>query len=892
MALWGNNTVNQRKPQWMTQDEKDELYASENGWTRKAQGGQNAHAQINIGANPADGETFIIGTKTYRFKNTMAQANDVKRGGSASATKENLIHAINLTGTVGTNYYTGTERNVEARASSLSGGDNIKLKARNGGSAGNLITLTDGTGGDVVIHQAFAGGEDATEIMVAITNLRSSITGISDFTITSGGTNYNVGDKIYVNGNKERAVAEVASLLLFGGSAIETIKILKPGAGFNKGDTYSTGNGKITIVSSTGSGANLTAILTGSEISSIAVNDPNGDDSFSESDNLELSVKYLDEVLFADGGTNPKISATFDGNAPQVSKDFSLVNPLSGYADFNHVYRYTVEAVGTQATSTLTTAGQPSDSQVVVAASATYTFKTALTPTAGEVLIGATNAASVVNLINAINSDPATSGISYAAATTPNLSVTASANADPLKMNITAIKTGTDANAFATTTDVTAASWPGATMNSGTPGTDGPRARASAKATGMLTMRTVPTNGDTVTIDGHAYTFKTALTASTTADEVLIGATASASIDNLIGAINLGATSGIKYGSLTALHSTVTASAGAGDTMIVTAKTAGTAGNSIAVSETLTATADCWNGSTLALGRGAEFAVSSTAVTLGNGVITGVKSITGVIGVAATDGNETSVSYAAATDGYGTLTLNGGGVWSSAVVVGNRLTSSGTVSNNRTFTIINVVSTTVIEVQEAVVTEATVVATLKVNSGLANSAINASTSLSVAGNGLAASKQLSLTGAGPSTTETVTIKDLMDNSYVYKFKSAGTFNTGSPATTEIWVLIGASNAETVHNMISAINGDSVNENITYRYGDRRQHPDVIGSIGTTTADLLVTARYPGTGSNAIVIAESATNTAWAGGAVLLSGGLDKNDNVVSALDLSTVSVNI
>jgi hypothetical protein len=104
-----------------------------------------------------------------------------------------------------------------------------------------------------------------------------------------------------------------------------------------------------------------------------------------------------------------------------------------------------------------------------------------------------------------------------------------------------------------------------------------------AKAT--LTLSGNAGNGQTVTIDGKAYTFQTVLT--NVNGNVLIGASASDSIDNLIAAINLSAGSGTLYAAATTLHPTVTASAGAGDTMIATAKTSGTGGNSISVAKTL-----------------------------------------------------------------------------------------------------------------------------------------------------------------------------------------------------------------------------------------------------------------------------------------------------------------
>lgn len=134
-------------------------------------------------------------------------------------------------------------------------------------------------------------------------------------------------------------------------------------------------------------------------------------------------------------------------------------------------------------------------------------------------------------------------------------------------------------------------------------------------ATGTLTFVANPSNNDTVTIGSKTYTFKTSLTASTTANEVLIGADASASLDNLIAAITGGAGSGTAYGSDTVASTQVTAAAGAGDTMTVTALTAGAAGNSIATTETFTNAGNVFAAATLTGGADADAYVEPSADT-------------------------------------------------------------------------------------------------------------------------------------------------------------------------------------------------------------------------------------------------------------------------------------
>jgi hypothetical protein len=133
------------------------------------------------------------------------------------------------------------------------------------------------------------------------------------------------------------------------------------------------------------------------------------------------------------------------------------------------------------------------------------------------------------------------------------------------------------------------------------------------KATGTLTLAENVTLDDTVTIGAVTYTFKAAPVA--TANEVKLGASASATLDNLIAAINRTAGAGDLYGSATVVHPTVSAAAGAGDTMDLTAKTAGTEGNAIATTETFTAAGNVFGAATLTGGVSGDVVAIDTKPT-------------------------------------------------------------------------------------------------------------------------------------------------------------------------------------------------------------------------------------------------------------------------------------
>lgn len=92
-------------------------------------------------------------------------------------------------------------------------------------------------------------------------------------------------------------------------------------------------------------------------------------------------------------------------------------------------------------------------------------------------------------------------------------------------------------------------------------------------------------DGNTVTIDGKVYTFKTAPN-NANDGEVDIGTASTNSRDNLLNAINLGAGAGTSYSTATTLHPTVFASAGTALQMFVAAKIKGVEGNKIPVAET------------------------------------------------------------------------------------------------------------------------------------------------------------------------------------------------------------------------------------------------------------------------------------------------------------------
>lgn len=121
----------------------------------------------------------------------------------------------------------------------------------------------------------------------------------------------------------------------------------------------------------------------------------------------------------------------------------------------------------------------------------------------------------------------------------------------------------------------------------------------SLAASGVLTSTgTNVSNNDTVVINGKTYTFQTVLTDSD--GNVLIGAAATDSIDNLIAAINLNAGAGTLYAASTTINPDVLAFKQGTLQLVAIAKTRGTGGNAITTTET--AAELSWTAGTLAGG--------------------------------------------------------------------------------------------------------------------------------------------------------------------------------------------------------------------------------------------------------------------------------------------------
>jgi len=199
----------------------------------------------------------------------------------------------------------------------------------------------------------------------------------------------------------------------------------------------------------------------------------------------------------------------------------------------DYTFKANIEAQA--AVGTLTAIDNPDDNDTVTIGVKVYRFKGTIAQI-NDVLIGASASDSLDNLIAAVTAG-AGAGTLYFTGTTANADATAVAGGGDT-VTVTALVAGTAGNSIATTA----------------------------------------TGGD---VDFAAATLLGG-EAAEAAYSVEIGVSASATLDNLIAAINGAAGAGTLYGTGTVAHPDVSAAAGAGDTVNITALVAGTAGNSIA----------------------------------------------------------------------------------------------------------------------------------------------------------------------------------------------------------------------------------------------------------------------------------------------------------------------
>jgi hypothetical protein len=194
--------------------------------------------------------------------------------------------------------------------------------------------------------------------------------------------------------------------------------------------------------------------------------------------------------------------------------------------------------------------------------STVYTMR-AVPAAAYDIFIGADEAASKLNIVAAIN-ESGTQGVEYYHQTSAHPDVSAAAFAgDDCVLTAKAMGVAGDAIDTLETFDGATNVFDAATLGTTTAGVD----------------------PDTMTIDTTVYRFAAE---PEQAYDIDLGADEAATKVNIVAAINASGTEGVEYFAGTLAHPTVSAIAFATDDCVLTARSTGTAGNSIATTETFT----------------------------------------------------------------------------------------------------------------------------------------------------------------------------------------------------------------------------------------------------------------------------------------------------------------
>lgn len=267
---------------------------------------------------------------------------------------------------------------------------------------------------------------------------------------------------------------------------------------------------------------------------------------------LENHLKYLIANQSTMAGTLASGTVTASGVA--VAAETITIGSVT--------YTWRAALTGAKATQTLTVTGNFSEGETVTVEGQTYTFRA--TPASDyDVDLGVDAATSLDNLKLAINAG--TNAGEYFAGTPAHPLVTAETNTDTTQV-VQAKVFGTAPNSYLVSESAANASWGAATLAGG--------------------VATIP-------------------------NEILIGGSAAASLDNLKLAINGGATAGTEYSLGTQAHPQVTAEANDNTTQVVTARDFAV-GEDIATTETMTNWA--WGATTLASGVSDQNAVNAVAL--------------------------------------------------------------------------------------------------------------------------------------------------------------------------------------------------------------------------------------------------------------------------------------
>jgi len=563
----------------------------------------------NDTTNIGEGKIITIGTTVYTFKATTTTAYDINIGASAAESLDFLKAAINASGTGdGSDYHAGTLAHPDVVATTNADTTQVIQAKVPGIAANSIVTTSDDAG------WTWDGG-----------TMNSGTPGVTTATAT-----FTIGSRAYtiVDELSETAADAIVDQVLYGGDEATCLDNIK--VAINNGDTegtnYSTGtvvNALVTAGTNTNTTQLFTSKIAGTIGNAYATTETLANTAF-DATTLGTAVLGVDATVGVVGEIRWDASYIYVCTAANTVADSNWERiPIAGYTASDaddlvvNIEGYTTKLLaGTapsnavKAVQTLTSSGALAaathavctltndttaiaEGTVVTINATSYTFK-ATTTEAYDINIGVSAAETTDFLKAAINASGTGDGSDYHAGTLAHPDVVATTNGDTTQV-IQAKIPGVTPNAYVTESDDAGWTWDGATMNSGTPG--------------------VTTAAATITIGTRTYTVVDELSetaADAIVDQVLAGANAAATLDNLKVALNAGATAGTNYSTGTVVNADVLATTNSDTIQVIEAKVAGVAGNAIATTETLANTA--WGAAVMAGGVDGTVGAAGTTI--------------------------------------------------------------------------------------------------------------------------------------------------------------------------------------------------------------------------------------------------------------------------------------
>ncbi len=146
--------------------------------------GEQAVVTLTMDTQPTDGDTIVIGSRTYTWEGTLTEVDgNIWIGANVAAAKLNLGYAIAASGgTPGTDYATAMTANTEVTIAAFVSDDAVFTAILAGVAANSFTSTIDVTGGNVFSAATLTGGTAASTAPAGSPNRKLQVDVIANST--------------------------------------------------------------------------------------------------------------------------------------------------------------------------------------------------------------------------------------------------------------------------------------------------------------------------------------------------------------------------------------------------------------------------------------------------------------------------------------------------------------------------------------------------------------------------------------------------------------------------------------------------------------------------------------------------------------------------------------